>query len=133
MNWDSDWLYEPMQKPRVPIWVVGAWPRKASMLRAAHWDGVLPAKMNPNGSFGEVTPADVRDIKKFVAEHRSETTPYDIVIEGVTPSDDRDKSAAIVRPFAEAGATWWIESMWDVPGGLDAVRARIAQGPPSEH
>src|SRR5512146_2163827 len=33
----------PVQKPRIPIWVVGAWPRPKSMGRALRWDGVLPA------------------------------------------------------------------------------------------
>jgi hypothetical protein len=35
-----------------------------------------------------------------------------------------------VRGLAENGATWWIESMWEVPGGIPAVRERIAAGPP---
>ena len=33
----------PVQQPRVPIWVVGAWPRPRSMRRAARLDGWLPA------------------------------------------------------------------------------------------
>ena len=35
-----------------------------------------------------------------------------------------------VRALADNGATWWIESMWTVPGGIPAVRERIAAGPP---
>jgi hypothetical protein len=37
----------------------------------------------------------------------------------------------IIQPYAEAGATWWIEAMWTATG-LDSVLERIKQGPPSE-
>jgi hypothetical protein len=35
-----------------------------------------------------------------------------------------------VRPFAEAGATWWNESRWGAMNDIDVVRTRIRQGPP---
>src|SRR2546430_9689810 len=41
------------------------------------------------------------------------TTPFDIVVEGETPGDDYKKASEIVRPYAEAGATWWMEANWD--------------------
>ena len=59
--------------------------------------------------------------------------PFDIVVEGVTPGDDPAAAAAQVRPWAEAGATWWIEAMWaanEQENGLEFVRQRIRQGPP---
>jgi hypothetical protein len=91
---------------------------------------MLAVKMSAENSFSPVTPDDIRDMKRFIDEHRSEKTPFDIVIEGITPAASPGQAAEVVRPFAEAGATWWIESMWDVPGGLDVVRRRIRQGPP---
>lgn len=130
VNWDTGWIYEPLQKPRIPIWVVGAWPRKKSVARALRYDGLLPVMMDSTGSFVDVKPEDVHDMRRWIEKHRTEQSPFDIVIEGVTPAEDREKAISIVRPFAEEGATWWIESMWDVPGGMDAVRARIKQGPP---
>jgi alkanesulfonate monooxygenase SsuD/methylene tetrahydromethanopterin reductase-like flavin-dependent oxidoreductase (luciferase family) len=33
----------PVQQPRVPVWVVGAYPAEKSLARAARWDGLLPA------------------------------------------------------------------------------------------
>jgi alkanesulfonate monooxygenase SsuD/methylene tetrahydromethanopterin reductase-like flavin-dependent oxidoreductase (luciferase family) len=33
----------PVQKPRIPVWVVGAWPWPRSMQRAMRYDGILPA------------------------------------------------------------------------------------------
>jgi alkanesulfonate monooxygenase SsuD/methylene tetrahydromethanopterin reductase-like flavin-dependent oxidoreductase (luciferase family) len=123
----------PVQQPRIPIWVVGAWPRKKSMRRVLRYDGLLPAKLNDDGSFAELTPADIQAMKAFVDEHRSQPTPFDIVMEGTTPGDDPEKAAAILRPWAEAGATWWIESHWEAPRdaeGRKVILQRIRQGPP---
>jgi len=123
----------PMQSPRVPIWVVGAWPRMKSMRRVLRCDGVIPSKMNDDGSFAEMTPADIRAMKVFIDEHRSEKTPFDIVMEGETPGDDPAKAASIVRPLAEAGVTWWLEAVWGTPetlGGIEGMRTRVKQGPP---
>jgi hypothetical protein len=120
----------PMQTPRVPIWVVGAWPRVKSMQRVLRCDGILPAKMQPDGSFGTITPTDIHDIRTFVMERRTLSTPFDIIMEGETPGDDREQAYAVVEPLAGAGVTWWIENVWAVPNGLDGMRARIRQGPP---
>ena len=123
----------PLQSPRIPIWVVGAWPRMKSMRRVLRYDGVLPMKMNDDGSFAQMTPADIQAMKTFIDERRSETTPFDIVMEGETPGNDREKAAATVRPLAEAGVTWWLEAVWASPetqGGLEGMRTRIKQGPP---
>ena len=49
------------------------------------------------------------------------------------PANFVERAAAIVRPYAEAGATWWIESWWDLPDGPDGlaeVRRRVEAGPP---
>ena len=36
----------PVQRPRIPIWVVGAWPAERSMARAARWDGLVPQPLS---------------------------------------------------------------------------------------
>ncbi len=130
VSWGTDWTYGPIQKPRVPIWVVGAWSRKQSVERALRYDGLLSVKIGAAGGFEPIAPEDVHEIRRWASEHRHNDGPFDIVIEGVTSTDDPEQARSVVRPFAEAGATWWIESMWGIPGGLDAVRARVAQGPP---
>ena len=42
---EMTFLPKPVQSPRIPVWVVGAWPRPKSMRRAARWDCVLPILM----------------------------------------------------------------------------------------
>ena len=122
---EMTFLPTPVQSPRIPIWVVGAWPSQKSMQRVLRYDGLLPTKVG--GS--EVTPEDIRAMKVYVDQHRSETTPFDIVQEGETPGEDRDRASKIVRPYAEAGATWWTESRWSFPP-TEELRTRIQQGPP---
>jgi hypothetical protein len=127
---DLTFLPPPIQSPRIPIWVVGAWPRMKSMQRVLKYDGLLPAKINPDGSYGEVTPEDIQAMKAYIAEHRAQTTPFDIIWEGETPADDREQAKSLVRPWADAGASWWMESRWGSPVRLDETRTRIRQGPP---
>jgi alkanesulfonate monooxygenase SsuD/methylene tetrahydromethanopterin reductase-like flavin-dependent oxidoreductase (luciferase family) len=123
----------PVQRPRIPIWVVGAWPSVKSMQRAACYDGLLPTVRTGNGEWREPTLEELRGMAAFVAGTRTQKTPYDIIIEGETPGADRATAAAIVRPWAEAGATWWIEGLWAAlsdPAQRPAARQRIEQGPP---
>jgi hypothetical protein len=94
------------------------------MRRALRWDGVLP---------GAASPDEIQTMKAWIAEHRSIAIPFDIVVEGRTPGDDPMQAAAIVRPYTEAGVTWWIEAMWTRPNEIEDVRARLALGPPKGH
>ncbi|MGI8690185.1 MAG: LLM class flavin-dependent oxidoreductase [Thermomicrobiales bacterium] len=127
---EMTFLPPPVQSPRIPIWVAGAWPREKSMECALRYDGLLPNKLDADGKQAEITPADIREMAAYCAAHRDQATPFDIVAEGRTPGEDSERAAAIVRPFAEAGATWWTEAMWEAPNGPDEMRARIRQGPP---
>lgn len=126
----------PVQQPRVPIWVVGAWPRPKSMARALRYDGLLPMVFDAEGRPAQASPDDIRTMRAHVEANRPAENagrPFDIVVEGVTPGDDPLAAAAQVRPWAAAGATWWIEAMWaanDQEDGLEFVRNRIRQGPP---
>lgn len=129
-------LPPPVQTPRIPIWIVGAWPRKKSLQRVLNYDGLLPNKLNEDGTMGEITLNDIRDMKAYVSEHRTLHTPFDIIWEGQTPGKDRAKGAAQVQPWIEAGITWWIESMWPSPDfhpTMEDIRMRIKQGPPRVH
>lgn len=119
----------PVQKPRIPIWVVAAWPRMKSMNRALKYDGIIPVIMTKNGEFGKITPEHIKQIKNFFNEKSSLKSVIDIVVEGTTPGDDLIMAKEIVTPFEESGVTWWIESMWFTKS-LDPVLERIQQGPP---
>jgi luciferase-like monooxygenase len=119
-------LPRPVQKPRIPVWVVGVWPKEKSMQRALRWDGIIPQKYKAT-PMDRATPSDILEVKTYVDKHRRKKPPFDIITGGQTPGGKRKRALEIVRPFEEAGATWWLESVW---GAMDKVRKRIKQGPP---
>lgn len=118
-------LPTPVQAPRIPVWVPGVWTKEKSMERALTWDGIIPQKYK---SMEQMTPAEVRELKEFVGNHRSAGAPFDIVVGGTTPGGNRKRATAKVAPFAEAGATWWLESMMMFT--WDKLLKRVKQGPP---
>ena len=91
------------------------------MRRALGYDGLLAATVGD-------TPEVIRAMKAYVEKNRPEATPFNIVWEGQTPGDDPERAAQVVRPFAEAGITWWIESMWSPPNEPYDLRAITSCG-----
>ena len=129
----------PLQSPRIPVWVVAAWPHPRSLARAYRWDGVLPtrpeAAKEGYALAGGCSPGDIAALVADASEHRG-GAPLEVVLGGATPGDDPAKAAEIIGPYAEAGGTWWIEAsvwqaMWAAPGDPEPLRERIEQGPPS--
>lgn len=114
----------PVQQPRIPIWVVGAWPSERSMGRAARYDGLLPHVVGG----GALNPDRIAEMREWVAERRA-LDGFEIVVEGTTSAADPQAARAEARRWAEAGATWWIESDWE-SFDSSVARRRIEAGPP---
>ena len=119
----------PVQSPRIPIWVAGLWPNRPPQRRAARWDGVFSIKPRTDNS-GTLTPDEVRELIAYVRSQREADAAFDVVVYGATPADDPGRAAELVAPYAEAGLTWWQESLSGFRGPLELTRARIRQGPP---
>jgi Luciferase-like monooxygenase len=123
---------QSVQQPRVPIWVVGAWPRPKSMRRVLRCDGLLPVSMDQRG-FRPTTPADISAMLSWLDEHGGVRAGFDVVMEGETPADPA-QAAAVVTPWVEAGCTWWLDSRWEMPHDsrerMRQVNERLAAGPP---
>ena len=85
--------------------------------------------MTVNQATGELlTPEEIREIVAYVKTYRTSTHPFDIAVNGETPTDPH-KGAEMVQRYSEAGATWWIE--FEAPGqSFEEYRERIRQGPP---
>ena len=120
---------KPVQQPRIPLWAVGVWPRKRSMRRVLTCDGVIAEAMNADGDAEPVTPDHVREIKAYIEANRTLSTPFDIVVNGSTADLAPDQRGAVLRGWREAGATWWIEGMWEA--SVPTVTERLREGPPS--
>ena len=111
---DLDTTCVPLQRPRVPIWVVGVWNRPKSMNRVVRYDGLVP-----QGGDG---PADHAAMRTWLTE-QGVGDDFDLIAEG------ESTGPADVEPWKEAGATWWLEAAW-AAGDQEAIRARIDAGPP---
>jgi alkanesulfonate monooxygenase SsuD/methylene tetrahydromethanopterin reductase-like flavin-dependent oxidoreductase (luciferase family) len=120
----------PVQRPRIPVWVVGGWRSERSLARAARWDGVIPQRIK---SAEPLTTDELRELVGIVTAQRT-GEPFEVVIEGLTPEHDPEESSAYTRGLAAAGATWYLDSVWlylyETPGTPDAIRRRIRKGPP---
>jgi alkanesulfonate monooxygenase SsuD/methylene tetrahydromethanopterin reductase-like flavin-dependent oxidoreductase (luciferase family) len=119
----------PVQE-RIPIWVVGVWPRPRSMRRVLRCDGVIPQYQLDDR---EAVPDDARAVRAWLSEHGARPE-LDVISEGETPTGDRAAAAAQVAPWAAAGCTWWLETRWEMPHHTDdrmrEIRQRIEVGPP---
>ncbi|WP_194720281.1 LLM class flavin-dependent oxidoreductase [Cellulosimicrobium arenosum] len=122
---------------RVPVWPVGVWdaerPPTRSLDRTLRHDGIVLQLRGERG-FDVPTPDDVASLVAWLTARRAELDvadgPYDVVVQGVLPTD-RAAAADQLAALRAAGATWWVESRWNPETAtptslLDAIQA----GPP---
>ncbi len=127
---DVTFLPTPIQKPRIPIWIGATLPHKRPVRRAARWDGILPYKDTGDGSWQDITPAEVQGLKAEIEAQRTLSTPFEIQIGGRRRGPDWDQERALIRSLAEAGATWWGEYIEpDDLRDMQACLAYIKGGP----
>ena len=113
----------PVQTPRVSIWIGGE--SRPALRRAARWDGWVIGGDNEKGEM-VTTPEQVAEQLAYVQQHRSASLPFDVALTGCsTPSGQ-----TLVREFAAAGVTWWLESLHGFRGTFDELLARVIAGPP---
>ncbi len=129
----------PVVTPRPQVWVVGAWnlardawPRKRSFRRALQWDGLLPHFFQGSEMVGGAfKPESVRALVEDISRERKE--PFDVIVEGRGKGDE-NASPETVRALSDAGATWWLEAVWESmyrhPGDTTVLMERIQRGPP---
>ncbi len=119
----------PVQSPRIPIWVCGAWSdKRAAFRRAARWDGVV-AICAP-GEDRAILPDDVRAIQAYIAQHRTPYHPFDIVAILWSEGGHLARERQAIFQYAEAGMTWWLEDLSTSRFSLPEARDRLRKGPP---
>jgi hypothetical protein len=131
----------PIQKPYPPVWLVGAWtpdrPAQPSLARAARWDGLLPDVVWKDGRERSGTPEELAEIVDVVLTLRAEAglprEGYDIVLDADSYGGFRQMTSTDPQVWEQAGATWWVESWWDLertPDGERTLLDRLVAGPP---
>jgi alkanesulfonate monooxygenase SsuD/methylene tetrahydromethanopterin reductase-like flavin-dependent oxidoreductase (luciferase family) len=117
----------PVQRPRIPIWVGGRWPARPPFRRAARWDGLF-ATFDGVGHADTPTPAQLRAAVEYTLGYReADDAPFDVVVEGHSAG----REPMLLEAFEAAGLTWWIEKLGWFRGSVDAMRERVAAGPPA--
>jgi alkanesulfonate monooxygenase SsuD/methylene tetrahydromethanopterin reductase-like flavin-dependent oxidoreductase (luciferase family) len=132
---DARFLPPPVQSPRIPVWIGGYWPNKAPFRRATKWDGIFPLFRGDEESH----LYQLREVIQYVQDLRQDESSFDVAYLGTpTPGDDLDLAGEIVAPYAEAGATWWMEPLnptlygsdWEGAWPYEIMRERVIKGPP---
>jgi alkanesulfonate monooxygenase SsuD/methylene tetrahydromethanopterin reductase-like flavin-dependent oxidoreductase (luciferase family) len=107
-----------VQKPRVPIWCAGTWPKKAPFRRAARYEGVFP--------LGAKNAQDIADIHDYMEQHQPVKKDFDLVIMGTTEGDPKEDSW--LAEYPDVGTTWYTEVIMD--DDLEKHMKRVRKGPP---
>jgi hypothetical protein len=136
----------PVHQPHPPVWVVGAYrvgrARQPSLERAARWDGLLPAIVpeDPTAAPEGQAGYDLESFAEVVSLVRGMREELGLPWHGYQRVVEADSWGEHVQlegspsDWEEAGATWWVESWWNVdddPAGHAEVRRRVEGGPPT--
>ena len=96
------------------------------MLRTLKCDGLLVEKIGLDGKPVTATPEDVCQISEYIHENRRVDTHFDIVINGNSMGLNESDRIDLFKNWKEAGATWWIEGLWEA--GENEVEEVIREG-----
>lgn len=107
----------PVQRPGIPVWVAVRYGNPRPLRRAARFQGLFPVGVEEPDALAEIVEA----IRVLRRESGRAELPYDVAIGGAPGTDP--------APFAEAGATWWMETFAPEQASVDAVRGVLRDGP----
>ena len=65
-----------------------------------------------------------------VRAERGDLDGFEIVTAGYSESSSRETAASLIAPYADVGATWWMETLEPRRGDLEELRKRVRMGPP---
>ncbi len=107
---------------RIPVWMASSTGNPRVLARAAACDGIFP---NPEDH--ELTADEIAGIRR--ALHLPPARPFDIAVRGnASPAWQEDIDVDLAG-LAEAGMTWWLESLIHFDP-LDLSMAIVDAGPP---
>jgi alkanesulfonate monooxygenase SsuD/methylene tetrahydromethanopterin reductase-like flavin-dependent oxidoreductase (luciferase family) len=106
-HYEVDLPAGPPEPHRIPVWVAGTLPHVRSAHRAAKFDGLVLL-----GGDGRATPENVEIARTALrANGVPDERPFDIVVTGNASAAWADAPHVDLTGLAEAGTTWWMESL----------------------
>jgi len=111
--WAGEFQPEPLQRPRIPVWLAGRWPNRRPLRRAARWDGLFPIDLPGPEALAELA-GEVRELRA------GEDGPFDLVVTNPAGTDP--------APWEQAGATWCLTGFGSQPREAEVLEA-IEAGP----
>lgn len=106
-NYQVDLPQGVAEPHRIPVWVAGRLPDVPSARRAARRDGVMLI-----GSDQEPQPEQIASaVQALRSNGLTEERPFDIAVAGNASHAWGEPKHVDLAGLAEAGATWWMESL----------------------
>jgi hypothetical protein len=70
------------------------------MTRALRYDGLLPVIKDPQTKmWQDLSPESLRPIKDYFEHHQPDSEPFDVIVDGETPGDEKAQAAEFVLPW----------------------------------
>ena len=101
-HWD-DFRPQPVQQPRIPVWVAARYPNRRPVERAKRWDGLFPIDLDSPDQLAELAAEIPRD------------RPFDLVVTNPAGTDE--------APWRDAGATWCLTGFGSQPKRTEVEEA----------
>lgn len=104
--------------------------RPGALRRAAHYDGWIAIGTSEDGMSMALDAEAFGAMVDRLRQERagaSNGQAFDVAIFGLSAGAERDT----VQRYADAGATWWLESLSPMRGSIDALVSLVEAGPPT--
>jgi alkanesulfonate monooxygenase SsuD/methylene tetrahydromethanopterin reductase-like flavin-dependent oxidoreductase (luciferase family) len=105
--WEGEFKPEPIQKPRIPVWLAARWPNRRPVQRALQWDGLFPIDLPGPEALAEL-------VEEVRAVH-PEGDGFEIVVTNPAGTDP--------APWEAAGATWCLTGFGNQPTRAEVEEA----------